>query len=99
MAKYVVAATRLNQCAIYQRYASHMQDLADRMIEDLIQLANIESTICRIFSFEEGPLWNSPGNIRCINAVQDGYATRDQNQWGVHRLTPSTVGRFCWKCE
>ncbi len=35
-AKYVVAATRLNRCAIYQRYASHMQDLADQMPDDLI---------------------------------------------------------------
>ncbi len=78
----VVAAARLNRRAIYQRYALHMQDLADRMADNLIQLANIEDTIHRVFGFEEGPLWDSPGNIRCINAVQDGYATQDQNRWG-----------------
>ncbi len=69
MAKCVVAAARLNRRTIYQRYASHMQDLADRMAEELIQPANIENTICRTFGFEEGPRWDSPGNIQCINAV------------------------------
>ncbi|MCP4596425.1 hypothetical protein, partial [Neptuniibacter sp.] len=42
MAKYVVAAARLNRRAIYQRYASHMQELADHLPDDQIQPANIE---------------------------------------------------------
>ncbi len=63
MAKYIVATAQLNQHAIYQHYASHMQDLADRLPEDQICPANIENTICWTFGFEEGLLWDSPGNI------------------------------------
>ncbi len=40
-----------------------MQGLADRMPDDQIQPANIEDTIIQVFGFEEGPLWDSPGNI------------------------------------
>ncbi|MCP4595003.1 hypothetical protein, partial [Neptuniibacter sp.] len=66
-AKYVVAAARLNQRAIFQCYATHMQDLADKIQdENWIQPADIEDTIRRVFGFEDGPLWDSPNNIRCI---------------------------------
>ncbi len=78
-AKYVAVAARLNRRAIFQRYATHMQELADKMKEDLIQPADIEDTIHRVFGFEDGPLWDSPNNIRRLNAVQDAYAVRDQN--------------------
>ncbi len=54
-----------------------MQELAD---ENRIQPADIEDTIHRVFGFEDGPLWDSPDNIRRINAVQDAYAVRDQNR-------------------
>ncbi len=63
MAKYVMATAHLNKRAIFQRYASHMQDLADRVAEERIRPASIETTIRRTFGFEEGPLWDSPGNI------------------------------------
>ncbi len=78
-AKYVVAAARLNQHAIFQCYASHMQDLADRMPKDQVHPADIENTIHQTFAFEEGPLWDSPGNIQHINAIQDGYTARDRD--------------------
>ncbi len=45
MAKYVMAAAHLNKWAIFQRYASHMQDLADRVAEEQIRLASIKTTI------------------------------------------------------
>ncbi len=51
------------------------------MLEDQLHPASIENTIRRTFAFEEGPLWDSPSNIRCINAVQDGFEARDRNQW------------------
>ncbi len=62
-AKYIVAAAQLNRHAIYQHYASHMQDLADRMPEDQVRQADIEGMIRRTFGFEDGPLSDSPGNI------------------------------------
>ncbi len=74
-AKYVVATAQLNQHAIYQRYAMHMQDLADRVLHDMIRLTDIEGTIHRTFGFEDSLLYDSPGNIRRINAVQDSYAS------------------------
>ncbi len=62
-AKYIVAAARLNRRTIYQQYATHMQDLSDRVADDHLRLANIEDMIHQTFSFEEGPLWDSPANI------------------------------------
>ncbi len=40
-----MAAARLNRHAIYQRYAMHMQKLADEMLQDKVRLASIEDMI------------------------------------------------------
>ncbi len=45
-AKWVNNATRINQCAIWQCYAEHMQKLADELPQEQIQPASIEDTIC-----------------------------------------------------
>ncbi len=74
-----MAAARLNWHAISQRYAVHMQELANKVSDTQLRPANIEDTIRQVFGFEEGPLWDSPANIRRINAIQNDYAVRDQN--------------------
>ncbi len=70
-AKWVVGTAQLNQCTIYQHYAMHMQDL--------LHPASIEDMIHWTFGFEDGPLFDSPGNIQQINAIQDAYTGRDLN--------------------
>ncbi len=76
-AKWVMSAARLNQHAIYQCYAMHMQKLADEILQDRIRPASIKDTIRRTFQFDNGPLWDSPHNIQQINATQDAYTARD----------------------
>ncbi len=58
-----------------------MQDLADRVAEDQIRLASIEDTIRRVFGFEDSLLWDSPGDVRRINAAQDGYTSQYRDPW------------------
>ncbi len=74
-----MAAAWLNQCAIYQRYALHMQKLVDEMPQDKVHPASIEGTIRQTFGFEDGQLFNTPNNIQRTNAIQDAYTTRDRN--------------------
>ncbi len=69
-AKWVIAAAHLNQCAIYQRYAEHMQRLANEHPPEMVHPASIEDMICRTFQFEQGWLWDSPYNVEQINATQ-----------------------------
>ncbi len=57
LAKWVMGAARLNQRAINQRYAAHMQRLADEVLQDKICPASIEDMIHRTFQFNEGLLW------------------------------------------
>ncbi len=78
-AKWVIAAAHLNQRAIYQCYAEHMQKLADEHPPETIHPARNEDTICRTFQFNQGPLWDLPYNIEQINAAQDRYTDRDRN--------------------
>ncbi len=49
------------------------------MPEDQVHPASIKDMIRRTFGFEDGSLFDSPGNIRCITAVQDGYTAQDRN--------------------
>ncbi len=72
-AKWVIAAARLNQHAIYQHYAKNMQRLADKHPPENVHPASIEDTIRRTFQFEQGSLWDTPHNIAQINAAQDSY--------------------------
>ncbi len=58
-----MSAARLNQHAIYQRYAMHMQKLADEMPQDKICPASIEDTIRWTFGFDDGQLFDTPNNI------------------------------------
>ncbi len=66
-----MAAARLNQHAIYQRYTTHMHKLADKMPQDKVRLASIKGTIRRTFGFKDGQLVDTLNNIQRINAVQD----------------------------
>ncbi len=50
-----------------------MQRLADEIPQDKICPANIEDMICRTFQFDQGQLWDTPHNIKQINAAHDAY--------------------------
>ncbi len=63
LAKWIVGAARLNWHAIYQRYATHMQNLADRLPQDQLHPASIEGTIYQTFGFNDGPLLNTLSNV------------------------------------
>ncbi len=56
-----------------------MQKLADDHPPEVICPASIEDMIRRTFQFEQGPLWDSPYNIRQINATQDSYTDCNRN--------------------
>ncbi len=62
-AKWVMGAARLNRHAIYQRYTTHMQGLADKLPSDQIHPASIEDTIRWTFGFNDGQLFDTPNNI------------------------------------
>ncbi len=73
-AKWVIAATRTNQCTIYQHYAEHMQKLANEHPPEEVHPAGLKDTIRQTFQFEQGlKLWDSPYNIQQINSAQDSY--------------------------
>ncbi len=77
--KWVVAAARINQRAIWQRYAEHFQVLADTMPLEHFRPASIKDTIRQTFKFEQDPLWDSPHNVRCTNFIQDNCMNQDRN--------------------
>ncbi len=76
-AKWVIAAAHINQRAIYQRYAEHMQKLADEHPLEKVHPASIKDTIRQTFQFEQELLWDSPYNIQQINSAQDSYTDQD----------------------
>ncbi len=93
LAKWVVAATCINQHAIWQCYAEHMQMLADEHPPERVCPASIEDTICQTFQFEQGLLWDSPYNIEQINFAQDSCTDRDRNPRANAPVRPGYGGQ------